>query len=121
KWRPEQRAAESDSSAAGWKLPAPGRVTTSTPTKPTAIAVQRRQCTHSPNMGPDSAATKNGVEKMSAIASSSCRYLNAAKLQSVEANRSIERTSCSSGRLVRVKPGRVHGLDTMNGNMNAPV
>jgi hypothetical protein len=72
-------------------------------------------------MGPDSAATKKGVEKMSAIASSSCRYLNAAKLQSVDVNSSTERTTCRSGRLVRVKPGRVHGFDTMNVNRNAPV
>jgi hypothetical protein len=41
--------------------------------KPTAIAVQRRQRTHSPSIGPESAATKNGVENTSAIASSSCR------------------------------------------------
>jgi hypothetical protein len=63
----------SESSAAGWNAPVPGRVTTSTPMKPTQIAVQRRQRTHSPSIGPDSAATKNGVEKMIAIASSSCR------------------------------------------------
>ena len=68
-----ESAAVSESSAAGWKVPGPGRVTTSTPMKPTPIAVQRRQRTHSPRIGPDSAATKNGVEKMIAIASSSCR------------------------------------------------
>src|SRR6266508_5141881 len=60
----------SESSAAGWKVPAPGRATTSTPMKPTQIAVQRRHRTHSPRIGPDSAATKNGVEKMIAIFSS---------------------------------------------------
>jgi hypothetical protein len=34
---------------------------------------------------------------------------------------STERTICSSGRVVRVRPGVVHGFDTMNGNKNAPV
>ena len=53
--------------------PAPGRVTSSTPQKPTMIAVQRRQPIHSPSIGPPSAATMNGVQKMIATASSSCR------------------------------------------------
>ena len=48
---------------AGCAEPTPGRVTTRIPMKPTPIAAQRRAPTHSPSAGPDSAATKNGVEK----------------------------------------------------------
>jgi hypothetical protein len=51
----------------------PGRTTTSTPTNPTPIAIQRRQPTHSPSMGPARIATMNGVENRIASASSSCR------------------------------------------------
>ena len=57
-----------ESPAAQWMPPAPGRVTSSTPQKPTMIAVQRRQWIHSPRIGPPSAATMKGVEKMIAIA-----------------------------------------------------
>jgi hypothetical protein len=89
--------------------------------KPTAIAAQRRQRTHSPSIGPESAATKNGVENTSAMASSSWRKRSAAKLHSVEPSSSIERPICSAGRVVRINPGVVHGFDTMNGNRNAPV
>jgi hypothetical protein len=39
----------------------------------------------------------------------------------VEPKSSIERTICSTGRVVRMRPGRVHGFDTMNGNRKAPV
>ena len=38
-------------------MPKPGRVTTSTPRKPTPIAVQRRQPTFSPSSGTDSSET----------------------------------------------------------------
>ena len=55
------------------ELAEPGRVTTSTPNMPTAIAAQRRGPTHSPSTGPDSAATRNGVEKAMASAWSSRR------------------------------------------------
>ena len=51
----------------------PGRITTSTPAKPTTIAVQRRQPTHSPSTGPARIATRNGVANRIASASSSCR------------------------------------------------
>ena len=53
--------------------PKPGRATSSTPKNPTPIAVQRRQPTHSPSIGPDSTATMNGVENRIDSASSSCR------------------------------------------------
>ena len=103
------------------ELPAPGRVTTKTPTKPTAIAVQRRQRTHSPNIGPDSAAMKNGVEKVSAWASSSRRYRSAAKLHSVEPRSSTERPILQTRPRCDRKPGTGPGIDSMNGNRNAPV
>ena len=44
-----------------WK---PGRVISSTPQKPTPIALQRRQPIHSPSIGPETIATMKGKVKM---------------------------------------------------------
>ena len=64
--------------------PSPGRVITSTPQKPKAIADHRRQPIHSPSIGPDTAATMNGTVKIIDSASSSCSQTRARKLSAVE-------------------------------------
>ena len=101
--------------------PRPGRVTTSTPAKPTPIALQRRQPIRSPSIGPDSTATRNGVENRIDSASSSWRNFRAKKLSMVEPSSRAERPTCKSGRRVVITPGRVSGLDRISASRNALV
>src|SRR5882672_1311116 len=91
--------------------PKPGRVTRTTPAKPTRIAHQRRQPTHSPKIGPDNSATKNGVENRIAVVWSSCSQRSAKKFNIVEPSSRIERAICSHGRDVFINTGRDTGLD----------
>ena len=62
-----------ESSAAGCMPPSPGRVTSSTPRKPTPIAASRRGPGHSPSRGPDTSATISGVANAIEIVSASWR------------------------------------------------
>ena len=107
--------------AAGCMPPKPGRVISSTPPKPKAIADQRRQPIHSPSIGPDAMATMNGKVKMIDSASSSCSQRSARKLRMVEATSSSERMICSFSRPVRSRPGCVSGLDTISVSTKALV
>jgi hypothetical protein len=42
-------------------------------------------------------------------------------LKSVDPSSSTDRPICRTGRVVRIKPGWVHGFDTMKGNKSPPV
>src|SRR3954464_11682150 len=58
-------------SAPGCRLPAPGRTMTSTPMKPTMVALQRRHRTFSPTISAATQTENSGCEKPSAVASAS--------------------------------------------------
>jgi len=53
------------------RLPSPGRTITSTPMKPTTVAVQRRQRTFSLAISAATTTEKSGWEKAMAVASAS--------------------------------------------------
>ena len=80
------------------KTPTPGRVITSTPTKPTITASQRRHPAHSPSRGPASAVMTIGEKNMIDMVSASCSVCNARKLKNVDPNRKPPRRICK-GRL----------------------
>ena len=67
----EASALSSATAAPGCRLPLPGRTITSTPTKPTMVADQRRQRTFSRNTRAASTTENSGCEKASAVASAS--------------------------------------------------
>src|SRR5438874_4469302 len=64
-------ALASATSAPSWRLLAPGRTMTSTPTKPTMVALQRRQRTFSPRISAATQTENSGWEKPRAVASAS--------------------------------------------------
>ena len=64
-------ALASATSAPGCRLSLPGRTITSTPAKPTTVAVQRRQRTFSCSTRAASTTENSGCEKASAVASAS--------------------------------------------------
>lgn len=92
--------------------PAPGRTTRRMPAKPTMMASHRSSPTRSPRSGPAKSATKKGMENMMDTVWSNCRNWRAVKLSAVVENSSAERTICSTGRVVRISPGTVQGLNT---------
>ncbi len=59
-------AANSTSSAAGWKLASPGRTITSTPRKPSTTLPARLVVIRSPSIGTASSATQAGMVNSSA-------------------------------------------------------
>src|SRR6185369_4993466 len=61
------------------KPEAPGRIITSTPTKPTAVAVQRRQRIVSPRNNAATTITNSGVVKLTAVASARCSRVSTKK------------------------------------------
>ena len=89
--------------AAGWKVLPPGRITISTPTNPTAIAVQRRMPTISPSIGTDSAVINSGDTKPTAAASAIGRNRSAATKASIEVTIITPRTNCVPGLRTRTR------------------
>ena len=64
-------ALASATSAPSCRLPSPGRTITSTPMKPIAVALQRRQRTVSPAISAATSTENSGWEKAMAVASAS--------------------------------------------------
>ena len=84
-------------SAAGWKTSDPGRITTSTPKKPTVTAARRFQPICSPSMGRASSVTKNGDMKEMEEALASGTSFTEKKKKVVDASNSKERETCTPG------------------------
>ena len=64
----QQQEEATPNSAAGSKLPAPGRTTISIPAMPAATAAQRRSPTTSPSSGMDRTVTMSGERKLIVVA-----------------------------------------------------
>ena len=88
-------APASGSRSAHSKLAAPGRIITSTPTKPTRIAIQMRRETFSPSTGADSAATKIGLAKTIAVTVASGSRCSALRIKKVPTRNSPPRANVS--------------------------
>ena len=74
------------------------------------MAIHRRHPTHSSRIGPDIAATKNGVQKRIDVVWSSCSQRSARKFKMVEPTSRIERNPCNQGRRVIISAGLENGL-----------
>ena len=83
--RPLTAAPITGSKRAHSKLAAPGRIITSTPTKPTMIAIHTLRATFSPRTGADRAATKIGLAKVIAVTVASGNWLSALRTAKVPA------------------------------------
>ena len=97
----------------------PGRRTTTVPAKPTAIAVQRRARTRSPNTTTASSVAKIGAEKARAVTWVSGVRLSAVKKLSIATALTAARSACSPNRRVRSgsSPRRTsHGTTTSTPN-----
>ncbi len=90
-------------------VPAPGRVTTSTPRKPTASADQRCTPTRSLRIRIDSSVVKSGAEKLMAMAPASGISLKAKKMLIIEQSCASARFRWSDQRWVRSTPNPVRG------------
>src|SRR6202043_3675219 len=69
----------------------------STPTKPPAVATQRRKPTFSPRRKIDNAVTNNGETKLVADASAMGRNLKPEMKNSEDASKAMARISCKPG------------------------
>ena len=84
-----------DSSRAGWKAPVQGRMMSSTPPSPAAMASQRLASRRSPNHQALSSAISSGTENWMAPVSANCRYCSAQKFSAVITPSMPPRSACS--------------------------
>src|SRR5260221_8096457 len=93
-----------------------------TPTRPTAVAIQRRRPTFSPRKTIDSAVTNSGATKPVAEASAIGRKLRPEMKNSDEASTVRPRSSCRPSRLVGSansgEPGVIAGIMMIANTMN---
>ena len=90
-------AVPTDSREATCVTSLPGRTTTSTPRKPTAMATQRRAPTRSPSSGTARSATMHGAVKLMVAAVARPMWRSATKLKAVEPRRRSDRVSWKAG------------------------
>ena len=83
-----------DSSRAGWKAPVQGRMMSSTPPSPAAMASQRLASSRSPSHQALIKAINSGTENWMAPVSANCRYCSAQKLIPVMAMNMTARSTC---------------------------
>ena len=105
-------ALHSSSSDAHWNTALPGRITISTPLKPTMTAAIRNQVMRSPSSGQASSTTASGATKVTEIASATGIDLTAEKKNSVDSSIITELTNCVPMRRVRSSPSPMRGMNT---------
>ena len=96
----KQLALPTISSEAHWNTAAPGRMTTSTPMKPTITASTRESVTFSPSIGPARMTTISGAVNEIDAACAIGTNLIAVKNRKVEVISMHERKNCTPGRFV---------------------
>ncbi len=97
----------STNSDIAWKPPRPGRIMINTPTKPTAIAIQRRQPTGSPRntAAPTATASGNACRIAAIVAKgSACRVVRKASVAQTSMIERYNTVGTSSSRSLRSKP-----------------
>ncbi len=105
-------ALPSSSSDCHWNTALPGRITISTPMKPTTTAAIRKNVMRSPSSGQASSTTASGATKVTAIASATGMDFTAEKKNSVESIIITELTNCVPRRRVRSRPSPMRGMKT---------
>ncbi len=108
-------------SEAQWKSSVPGRMTTSTPTKPTVRANNRPAVVRSPRISRASGMTSSGAIRLIDAVLASGMKVMAKKFVAFELNSIVERRSWISGRRVRsiLRPKRgtrTASMNTITGN-----